>query len=543
MHNDTLVTDKQSIACHFNVYFQSVFPKADDGACVDTTSCHLDSDIVSLSGVVSMLLNLKTKTSPGPDNIPNAFLRRYAEMVASFLVIIFRASLRSSSIPSDWKIARIVPVFKTGDKSLVSNYRPISLTSSCCKILEHIVANYITDFLNNMNILTPFQHGFRKGFSTVTQLVSVIHTFASILGKSGQIDVIFLDFKKAFDLVPHDKLIFKLKHIGLPSFIVDWVSAYLSNRTQFVNINGYCSSKLPVTSGVPQGSVLGPLLFLIYINDIVNVIPQPVEIRLFADDCVMFKKIDSVDDQVLLNKCVSNVYQWCNEWGMKLNSEKTVYMNVTRKKNYFSFPYMLSSHLLKEVSDYRYLGVTITKNLSWNNHVSNICSSAFRKLCFLRYKLRQAPPSVKLLAYNSIIRPALEYACIIWDPHTKKNIDALEMIQRKSIRFIFSKYRMTDSPTLMMQQNNIQELKLRRKILRLKFLFHLKNNHLALDPAPYIQPLMSRLTRNRHAESLTPFRTRTNTFKFSFFPQTITDWNALPLSMLQHSNLFDALTS
>lgn len=543
IHNDTIVVDETSIATHFNEYFQSVFQKDCDSARASATSPYLDADIVSLSGVVSMLLNLKTKASPGPDNIHNAFLRRYAEMVAKFLVIIFRASLSSSSVPIDWKIARIVPILKSGDKLLITNYRPISITCSCCKLLEHVIANYITNFLNENNILTPFQHGFRKGLSTVTQLVTVIHTFASILDKSGQIDVIFLDFRKAFDLVPHNKLIFKLKNIGLPEFIVNWVSAYLSNRTQFVDINGHCSSKLQVTSGVPQGSVLGPLLFLIYINDIVEVVPEYVGIRLFADDCVLYKEIVTMNDQQLLNTCLDNVYQWCKQWDMKLNSDKTVYMNITRKKNFFSFPYALQTHVLREVSVYKYLGVTITKNLSWNMHVSNICASAFRKLCFLKYKLRFAPSSVKLLAYNTIIRPSLEYACVIWDPYTRKNIHAIEMIQRKCIRFIFSKYRMTDSPTAIMKENNIQELQLRRKILRLKFLFQLKHKHFALDASTFIQPLTSRETRNRHAASITPFQTRTNTFKFSFFPRTIVDWNALPFESLQNIEHFDFITS
>lgn len=181
------------------------------------------------------------------------------------------------------------------------NYRPILLTSSCCKSLEHIIANYISKFLNGNDLLPFFQHGFRKGFSTATQLTSIVHSFAGVLDKSGQVDVIFLDFRKAFNLVPHTQLMHKLQLIGLPVFITNWISPYLSDRTQYVSIDDKCSMSLPVTSGMPQGSVLGPLLFLICINDIVDVITSPVQIRLFADDCILFNEINCHEDQIQLN--------------------------------------------------------------------------------------------------------------------------------------------------------------------------------------------------------------------------------------------------
>lgn len=217
---------------------------------------------------------------------------------------------------------------------------------------------------------------------------------------------------------------------------------------------------------------------------------------------------------------------------MKLNAEKSVFMKITKKKNSLSFSYELPERPLCEVSCYKYLGVTITNNLSWNQHVSNVCASSFRKLCLLRHKLKLAPPSVKLLAYTSIIRPKLEYACSVWDPHKQKNIQALEMIQRKAVRFIYSKYRLSDSPTTLMKEHGIQTLQARRKIERLKFLYQLKSNKLGISPDQFIQPLTSRRTRHRHAASLTPYSARTNVFKFSFYPRTISDWNDLPISVV-----------
>lgn len=216
-------------------------------------------------------------------------------------------------------------------------------------------------------------------------------------------------------------------------------------------------------------------------------------------------------------------------------------MNITNKKNKLSFPYNLPSQPLEQVSEFKYLGVTITNSLSWNKHISNTCAASFRKLCFLRHKLKKAPANVKLLAYTSIIRPRLEYACTVWDPHTKSNITALEMIQRKSVRFIFSKYRPSDSPTRLMEEHGIPTLQARRQIQRLKFLFLLKNNKLSLKPEEFLQPLTSRQTRHRHLESLTPYTVRTKFFKFSFSPCTITDWNKLTESAVTNIHSLEQL--
>lgn len=543
MHEGNPVVAKQEIAVHFNAYFNSIFSNSPVPRCLNHTLVKDDFSFVSLPGVFSMLLNIKTKSSPGPDNLPNVFLHRYAEMLSRFLVIIFRASLSSAVLPNDWLSARVIPILKKGDPSLVQNYRPISLTSSCCKLLEHIIANEITRFLDDRAILTPMQHGFRKGLSTVTQLTTVIHSLASVVDKSGQTDVIFLDFRKAFDLVSHAKLIEKLVHLDVPSYLVNWISAYLTNRRQFVAIDNCCSSDLAVTSGVPQGSVLGPLLFNIYINDIVDSITEPVQIKLFADDCLLFNEITCQQDQITLNSNLQKILTWCERWDMQLNIDKTVFMKITKKINKLSFTYNLASMPLTEVDEYKYLGVIITNNLSWNSHISHLCDSAFKKLCYLRHKLKHAPPETRLTAYTSLVRPKLEYAAIVWDPYTKTNIDALERIQRKAVRFIFSKYRTSDSPSDLMAQHNIQSLQLRRKIHRLKFLFLLYNNKLSLSPEPYIKPLTARRTRHRHSATLTPYNTRTNIFKYSFFPRTVADWNSLPLSTLSNTDSIASISS
>lgn len=396
------------------------FSDAETYECEIHEPSYLNADCISLAGVFSMLLNLKTKKSPGPDKIPNAFLRRFAEPLAHFLTVIFRTSFLSGVLPNDWLLARVVPVFKKGDHLSLSNYRPISLTCTLCKLLEHIISNMVTDFLDKNNFITEFQHGFRKGYSTVTQLVTTVHEFASTLDKSGQIDAVFIDFSKAFDRVPHGKLLFKLESIGLDSAIVKWIGSYLHGRRQYVEVGSGCSEMLDVTSGVPQGSVLGPLLFLIYVNDIVSVVDPGVNIRLFADDCVLFKDVLCTNDQLALNSSLNSIQDWCYQWKMKLNLEKTVFFRITNKKKYLSFQYKIKDYNVSEVDHYKYLGLTIDRHLGWSKHIDNITSAAFRKLGLIRHKLKNTPPNVKLLAFNTLVRPKLEYGSVVWDPFTKK---------------------------------------------------------------------------------------------------------------------------
>lgn len=209
--------------------------------------------------------------------------------------------------------------------------------------------------------------------------------------------------------------------------------------------------------------MLGPLLFVLYINDIVNTVEGGVQIRLFADDCVLFKDIVSLHDQTSLCCSLNNILAWCGCWGMTLNTDKSVLLRMTHKKSPLLYTYKLGPSPLREVTSYKYLGVTLNNSLSWNDHITNTCASAFRKLCLLRHKLKKAPPNVKMLCYISLIRPKLEYACIVWDPYTKTNINSLERIQRKAVRFIFNKFSRCDSPTELMKINNLEPLELRRK--------------------------------------------------------------------------------
>lgn len=529
--NHGIITDSGKIAEHFNSYFQSVFADVNEYDLVSSAVFSDEQIEITREGVLKMLLNLDPKKSAGPDGIPNSFLRRYAEQLSGFLTGIFKLSLSSGQIPTNWKIARVVPVYKKGDRLLVENYRPVSITSSCCKLLEHILSSYIHKFLCERDLLSDSQHGFRQGLSTSTQLLLTVNDLLRVLDKSGQADIVFMDFSKAFDKVPHGKLLYKLESIGLPFFVLRWIQVYLMNRKQYVDVKNCFSNVSSVSSGVPQGSVLGPLLFLIYINDLASVTHADVSLRLFADDCVVFKQILSPDDHCSLQGAVSAIDGWCQKWGMDLNREKTVLMRITRKKIPSIYSYKLQDCVISEVQEYKYLGVTFTKNLKWSVHISNICASAMRKLYFLRRKLRRAPVSTKLLAYNTCVRSKLEYAAVIWDPHIKKDIMQLERVNRKAVRFIFGKYRREDSPSQLMESNKIHTLETRRKMSRIAFLYNCLSRKIKLKLPEYVKPLSTRTTRHSHQHSLEPIFAKTNSYQYSFFPRTIKDWNLLPTDL------------
>ena len=251
-------------------------------------------------GVHLLLANPNPKKAAGPDKLPTKLLKEIATEIAPILTALFRNSLNTGLVPGDWKHALVQPIFKKGDRSQAANYRPISLTSVCCKMMEHIVRRAITNHLDRNKITSDAQHGFRKRRSCESQLILTVHDLAEELDQQGQTDTILLDFSKAFDRVPHQRLLRKLEFYGIQGKVLRWIESFLSGRTQQVVVEGEHSSVGPVTSGVPQGSVLGPTLFLIYINDLGEEIRAKV--RLFADDTILYSKINTEKDSKKTSK-------------------------------------------------------------------------------------------------------------------------------------------------------------------------------------------------------------------------------------------------
>ena len=493
------------------------------------------SDItVSICGVVKLLEGLDVNKSLGPDDISPRVLKESASQLGPVLCSLFNQSLLSSTVPQDWRDANIFALHKKGPKSCPSNYRPISLTCIICKLLEHIIYSNISSFLESQNILTARQHGFRKNHSCETQLLLAHNDWASALDNGISTDVAIFDFSKAFDVVPHQRLLSKLNSCGINRQTISWINSFLQHRRQRVVIEGQHSSWVDVISGVPQGTVLGPLLFLIYINDISTVVNS--EIRLFADDCILYRQIQSSTDVNILQEDINSLLRWANKWQMKFNVSKCCILPITRCKQPHSFTYKLGNDAISTVKSHQYLGVNISSDLRWNLHIQDIVAKASRTLNFVRRNLYCCPPDAKALAFKTLVRPQLEYASAVWDPYSNKNIASLESVQRRGARFAKNDYRQTTSVTQLLIDLDWCPLSVRRRNARLVQFYKAYNNNSPIDLSVLQRP--SRHTRSScDGFSLIVPQTSSDVYKYSFIPRTVVDWNSCALAARQSLSL------
>ena len=537
--NGIIYSDSKNKAEILNSQFKSAYTQEDTNSLPelkDSSVPAMPRIIVNQNGVKKLLLNLNEHKASGPDEIPPRLLKHLSNIISPALTRIYQLSLDTRTVPTDWKTANIVPVFKKGDKSTASNYRPVSLTSICCKLQEHIICSNIMDHLTRHHILSDCQHGFRARRSCETQLITTIQDLAKNLSDGNQIDAILLDFSKAFDKVPHKRLSMKLQYYGIQDNTLAWIQHFLEDRTQQVLLEGNHSSTCTVDSGVPQGTVLGPLLFLLFINDLPEVVTSNA--RLFADDCLLYRVVNSKHDQLKLQSDLQKLEEWEKTWQMQFNASKCFTLHITRKRKTMEFDYQLHQQTLEVTKDSKYLGVTISNDLSWTTHINNISAKANRSIGFLRRNIHACPKTVKANAYTTLVRPVVEYASAVWDPYTKNQISQLESVQRRAARFVYNNFQNRDpgAVTAMLSDLGWETLEQRRAKIRAVMMYKIVYNLVDIPAENLLIPADSR-TRSSSNTGYKVIYTRSDLYKYSFFPRTILTWNLLPLGLRQSTSV------
>ena len=537
VHNGTVAHSNTEKADMLNSYFRSCFnpshPPLSSNQYLHRCSPECNDISCCEHEIYKFLTKLDQSKASGQDGISANMLKNTAASIAPSITKLFNESLKTGIIPSQWKKSLIVPIPKNSNTSSPSNYRPISLLPIISKILERHVYSIILEHLQMNHPLSAYQWGFLESRSTVTALLYCTNEWFKALEDGKEVCAVFFDLKKAFDSVPHAPLLSKLNAIGLDKHITKWLHNYLANRTQAVVINGSMSCTAPVLSGVPQGSVLGPLLFLIYIDDISSIIEAlSSKVNLFADDILLYHLITNTHDYVVLQEAITLLDQWSTTNHLTFSQPKCKYMVVSRKHTPTLPPIPLYLHNgpLERVESYKYLGLLLTDNLCWSSHIANVYSKAMKVLGLLyrRFYGYTDSESLKQL-YLTLVRPHLDYACQVWDPHLAKDKAKLEKVQKLACRMAARRWDAGYQDLLEIFE--LSSLEERRLDLKLGLLFKILHEFCYFPETESFTTLRNYCSsRSTHCLQLTVPFAHTNSYKYSFFPHTIQQWNSLDTS-------------
>ena len=435
--------------------------------------------IITPEVILKKLKDLKVDKSCGPDEVHPFIMKNCAQILVKPLTIIFQTSLQQGTLPSIWKHGRISPLFKKGKRNIPANYRPVTLTSIICKILESIIVDSIIDHITFNSLQDKNQHGFTKFRSTITNLLQAMNIWTDALSHGFPVDIVYFDYEKAFDKVPHQRLLRQLQSLGITSKPLKWIQDFLRSRTQCVSVNGMSSDISNVTSGVPQGSVLGPILFLLYVCDATKQVNN--FLSLFADDTKLYSiLLDLGHSHEQLQDDVDSLCRWSEKMLMSYNIDKCHTLHLGKRNPLQTYTLSKSDllpeessfaqlHYMKNVNSEKDLGVIIDDKLSFNQHIESKLLKAKQLLGVVRSTFKYMDEDIFLRLYKSIIRPHLEYADIVWSPTTKQYQDKIEKFQRRATRIVPSLSNLSYKERL--QKLNLPTLKYRRMRSSLLFLY------------------------------------------------------------------------
>jgi hypothetical protein len=486
---NTLLDDPQNIVDAFASYFKSTFVQSDpycNHNNVDAaSSCFPTVNILKISetDIISAINRIPNKMTSGPDGLPGFLVRDCRYVLVEPLMIIFNASLESGCFPKEWKKSKVCPVFKSGKPSNISDYRPISLSSNFSKIFEIVLHSYIYSSVRSR--FSPRQHGFIDRRSTMSNLLTFSQYVSESLDTQQQVDTIYTDFTKAFDQIDHNIIIKKLDMFGFSNKLIAFFESYPSGRQQYVHYHGVSSYPYATNSGVPQGSVLGPLIFTLFINDLPSVLD--CEVLLYADDAKIFQTINSLSDADNLQRNLDRLNIWCTSNKLNLNPRKCKVMTYCRKKSEIPFVYSIGNTSLERCETVKDLGVHFDRELRFDTHIHHLTSSCMSTLGFIirNCQLFRDCDCLKSI-FSALILSKLEYGSLIWYPIQQCYIAAIENIQRKFLKYLFFKEHKYYPPIgyrneLLWSEFNVLPLGIRRDLTALTVLHKIIHNKIDLS--------------------------------------------------------------
>ncbi len=544
-HGSKAVSDDDK-AAELNRQFSSVFT-VDNGHLPPfslRTEATFENYVISSECVRNILCKLDMKYEQDPDELPSAVLRQLSYQLAKPLSMLFTRFLETGFVPISWKTADITPIFKKGSASLAANYRPVSITSAIARVFERVFVENLMHYLRTNGLLSTEQFGFIKRRSAELLLLTCVDSWSRALDNGAFADLVLLDYAKAFDSVSHSKLLHKLEHgYGISGNVIIWIKAFLTGRMQRVKVGSIYSEYNAVASGVPQGTVSGPVLFLLYVNELEEVLSPSVSAKKFADDIQLFLLYRHVQERSVLQKSLGYVSNWSNDWQLRIQPSKCAAITFGNCSEHAS--YSIEEHVISRVDSVTNLGVIIDKNLSFREHVEMATRKAHRSLAVLFKCFLTNDKCALLRGYVSYVRPVLEYACTVWNPtlHCRSSlscltsIDKIESVQRLFTRRLFYRCRLAQmSYTQRLKVLNLEPLELRRLKFSLCTVYKILYGLVDLPFSELFEYCQYSATRGHDKKLRCPKFTkdlRRNGFAISIVPV----WNDLPQALVSSVSL------
>ena len=544
----SLTTSDQEASEVLNEQYYKQFTKEDTSNLPDIPPKHLSSEElkkfkITEEEVLKELKNLKPNKAPGIDGLHPRVLKEMAEELAHPLTLIYQKSLTSGELPNHWLQAIITPIFKKGSRTSAENYRPVSLTCILCKILEKMIVKQIIHHVKVNQLASARQHGFTAGKSVTTNLLEVMNIWTEAIMHNIPVDVLYLDYQKAFDCVPHKRLLLQVRSFGIQGEALNWIEAFLSNRRQKVRVNGSESSWAPVLSGIPQGSILGPILFSLFVNDIPGLLKSLVS--MFADDTKVSIPLSSVDSMFQLQEDLWVLEDWAKNMMMKFHPLKCKVLHLGKNNpeaRYYMHKEDGSLHKLESVDVEKDLGVHTDKDLKFTAHCQSKINIANKMLMYIKHTFKFIDENMFLLLYKTLVRPHLEFASTVWSPHHKYNIDAIERVQRRATKMLATLQDLSYSQRL--EKLKLETLEYRRRRADLLEAYRIMNGIHDIDTSCYCSlcpgkqmfpPALSQSTRGHHMKVQIQHATGGRQHYFS--SRTAHLWNNLSLKTISSKNI------